>query len=148
MYQCTGNHQAALHTTREHARTLVLFVPQAEPAQIFFSALFRQLAGQAVVARLGDDDIENFFKLVEIKFLGHHADIFFSAGKVLVNVVAKDRNRARRFSHQRANNANDGRLTGTVGAEQGKKITGHDIEIDTFQRLKSVAIGLGQTFNT
>src|SRR5690606_12057184 len=48
------------------------------------------------------------------------------------------------FVHQGGKNADGGRLTGAIGAQQSVEIALGHIQVDAFQRLEAVTVNLGQ----
>src|SRR3546814_2343706 len=46
--------------------------------------------------------------------------------------------------HQRGDDADQGRLAGAVGAEQGMEVAGLDVERDALEGLDAVVVGLAQ----
>ncbi|CAM5473184.1 hypothetical protein SSTU70S_05805 [Stutzerimonas stutzeri] len=142
--QRAGDHQPALHAAGEHSRGHVTLVPQPQLMQIFFGTLPGDLRRDAVVARLGDEDIEGLFELVEVELLRHHAQAALESGRIAIQVVAEHVHRAAALVHQRGKNADGGGLAGAVGAEQGEEIAFGNVQVDALEGLEAVAIGLGQ----
>lgn len=67
-------------------------------------------------------------------------------GRVFVYIGVEHADPAGGFIDQRTDNADRGGFTGTVGPEQGKKITRADFEIHAAQRLGTIVIGFVQIF--
>ena len=88
-----------------------------------------------------------FLKLVEVELLRNNADIRFGSREILIDVDVEHRHLAASLRDQRTDNADSGGFTGTVGAQQGKKITLLNLQADTFQRLKTVVVDFGEIFN-
>lgn len=145
--QRAGNHQAALHAAGQRTRLHVALVPQAELGQVLLGALLRHLGRNAVVAGTGHDDVEGFLELVEVEFLRHHAQAALERRGLAIQIVAKHVDRAAGLVHQRGENTDGGGLAGTVGAEQGEEVAFGNIEVDAFEGLKAIAVGLGQLSN-
>ena len=112
-------------------------------SQVLFSTFFGDFGRNAVITRLGHNDIEGLFKLVEIELLRHHANAAFEGGRIAVQVVTKNIHRAAGFVNQGGKNANGCGFACAVWAKQGKKITFSNIQIDTTQGLETVAVGFG-----
>ena len=108
----------------------------ARSLAIFAGTLF-------VVTCLGYDDIEGLLELVEVEFLGHHADGALELCRVLVQVVTEDIHRSAGLVHQGRENADGRGFAGAVRAEQGEEVTFGDVQIDTTQGLEPVAVGFG-----
>src|SRR5690606_1306704 len=66
------------------------------------------------------------------------------AGKIDIDILAKDDDLAGGFAHQRTDDADRGRLAGAIGAEQCKKIALRNFQVDTLQRGESIVISFGE----
>jgi len=111
--------------------------------QVLFGTFLGDFRRDAVVTRLGHNDIKRLFKLVEVELLRHHANRAFKRGRITIKVMAKDIHRTAGFVYQGRENADGGGFAGTVRPEQGKKVTFGNIQIDTTQGLETVAVGFG-----
>ncbi|MNM11475.1 hypothetical protein D3C81_216370 [compost metagenome] len=142
--QCAGNHQTPLHAAGQRTRLHITFVPQAQLGQVLLGALLGQLGRDAVVAGLGDDDVEGLFELVEVELLRHHAQATLERGGLAVQVVTEHAHCAAGLVHQGRENADGGGFAGAVGAEQGEEVAFGNIKVDAFEGLEAIAVGLGQ----
>ena len=142
--QRARDHEAALHAAGKRARDLVALVPELQLAQVFLRALDRELARNAVEARLVHDDREHLLELVEVDFLRHEADAGLRAVELAVDVVAEDGDAAAALLDERHDDADGRRLAGAVRPEQREEIALGDVEVDAAQRLHAIRVGLGQ----
>ena len=85
--------------------------------------------------------------MVEIDFLRHDADAGLGGLELPIDVVAEHVGRAGALVDERGDDADERRLAGAVGSEQREEIALLDIEIDAFERLDTVLVGLGETAN-
>src|SRR3989344_4777030 len=67
--QRARNHEATLHAARERHRILVHLFAEPQVGEQLFGARNGDRAGNAVVARLIDDDVESLLKRIEIDLL-------------------------------------------------------------------------------
>ena len=117
VYQGAGNHQAALHATGKAAGYLVALFPKLQLPQILLGAPTGLCPGNPVIARLVHDDIEDFFKLVEIDLLGYDPDHRFGNFQFLVDVVTKDFYLSGGLVHQGGDDTDGGGLSRSVGTD-------------------------------
>ena len=119
-------------------------VPKAELTKIFLGALNGDIARNTKIASLINQNINRLFKLIKIKFLGHHTHILFGQTKILINIMSKDFDRTSGLAHQRTDNTNGSGLARTIGAQQSKKVPGRHIEVNTLEGLKLIVVGLAE----
>ena len=80
----------------ERPRAILSFVPELQLLQVFFGALARDVARDAVETGLVDDDGVRRLELVEVELLRHDADAGLGRFELAVDVVAEDARRCRR----------------------------------------------------
>ena len=90
MHQSAGDHQTPFHTTRQRPSGLVALIPQAKDFQVLFCPLLSQCPRQTIIAALGNDDMLDLFKDVEVEFLGDNTYMLFCGRKILIDVDATD----------------------------------------------------------
>jgi len=90
-----------------------------------------QVRREPIVTGLVYDNIQRFFKLVEIEFLGHYSEVLFGRGKILVYIHIEHCNPASRLGNQRAYNTDRSGFAGTVGAQQCKEVPLLHLQADT-----------------
>jgi len=73
--------------------------------------------------------------------------MLFGFRKMGIDIVAKHLDLPLGLGDQGADNANSGGFACTVGAEQGKKVTLLNIEVNTLQGLEAVAVFFVQVFD-
>ena len=130
----------------ERPRDIVLRLSQSCSCFRYFSArCARQLALDAVEARLVDDDGLRRLEHVEVDFLRHDADAGLGRLELAVDVVAEHADAAGRLVHQRGDDADQRGLAGAVGTEQREEIALLDVEVDALQRLDTILVGLDET---
>ena len=144
VHQGPGDHQATLHAAGEHAGAAVALVPEAEIAQQLLGTGQGLPAGHAVVARLGQHDVDHLLELVEVELLGHHAQVVLGPGEVPVDIDPEDRHLTGALLHQGADHAEGGGLAGAVGAQQREEVSFGDVEVDALEGLEAIAVDLGQ----
>ncbi len=79
-----------------------------------------------------------------MKLLRHQADLGPGGAIVADDVVAVDLDLAAGGGDDPAHDADQGRLAGAVGAEQGEDLALGDVEADAFQRLMPAVVALRQ----
>jgi len=84
------------------------------------------------------------FPLIQVDFLRHEADAGFGRLQLGIDIVAEYLDFSAGLVDQRADNANRRRLSGAIRAEKRIKVTGVNREVDSFERLVAIGIGLGQ----
>ena len=110
--------------------------------EVALGAFTREPPRDAVVAGLIRQDRLDRLELIEIDLLRYDADAGFSDRDFAIDVVAEDADGAATLIHERGDDADRGRLAGTVGPEQRKEVALLDVQIDPFQRLDPVPVGL------
>src|SRR5208282_2356105 len=113
-------------------------VPELQLPEVALGTLARHGTRDTIEAGLVDHDRERGFELVEIQFLGHHADARLRALELAINVVAEYSGRAAALVDERSDDADQRGLAGAVWTEQRKKIALLDVEVDTAQCLHAV----------
>ncbi len=85
-----GDHQAAFHTTGQHARTLAALVGEPQLIEVIIGAGLGNIERDAVVPGLYRENIFDLLEDIEIEFLRHDTDVGFGEREILVNVDAVD----------------------------------------------------------
>ena len=114
----------------------VRLVPQLGALELLLGAHQRLGARQAVEAGVVDQDVERLLEHVEVQLLRHQAEQAHGG----VAVAWPGRRRTPRTSparlvDQRTDDADQGRLAGAVGAEQGEEIARRDLQRHALERL-------------
>ena len=117
MHQSAGDHQTPFHTTRQRPSGLVTLIPQAKDFQVFLCPFLSQCPRQTVIAALGNHDMLDLFKDVEVEFLGNNAYVLFRGRKILIDVDATNIDLAAGLVYQRKNDADGGGLARAIGAQ-------------------------------
>ena len=107
-------------------------------------ALQSQLALYPVIAGLVDHDIQHGVEQVQIYLLWHEADAGFGSFELMVDAVSEDLDFTAGLVDERTNDADCRGLACTIGTEECIEIACFDSEVDSFQRLVAVRIGLGK----
>src|SRR3989344_2458196 len=105
MYECAGNHKAALHAAGELHRSAVHLVAQSEVVQKFLCTRDCHMAGNAVVAGLIGDNINGLLERIEIDFLPDKSDECLRHFRLFVYIVTEDFDRAARLVDKSCGNA-------------------------------------------
>jgi hypothetical protein len=120
----------------------VFALPEREIAQHLFDVLrVRPLAEQAAAERYRRPDR---FEGIGGEFLRHQTDQRAGGAVIGDDVVPADPHAARAGLDDAADDADQCRLAGTVGAEQGEDLAAADVQADALQRLEPRRIGLGE----
>src|SRR3546814_4458348 len=89
---------------------------------LLFRAHQRSRTGDAIEAGVVDQDVERLLEHVEVQLLRHQADQAHRLVAAGMQVDAEHPHLARGLVHQRGDDADQGRLAGAVGAEQGVEL--------------------------
>src|SRR5262249_3115357 len=125
-------------------RNGITLVPQLQLLEILLGALPREPALDAVEPRLVDDDGLRRLEHVEVNFLRHDADAGLRHLELALDVVAEHAHLTRGLAHERGNDADQRGLARAVRPEQREEIALLDVEVDAFQRLHTILIGLDE----
>ena len=87
---------------------------------------------------------KTFSNWLKLSLLRHQADAGLGGFDLVVDVVAEHRDVAAGLVDQRGDDADGGGLAGAVGAEQGAELAFLHLEIDAFERLDAVLVGLDE----
>src|SRR3989344_1717109 len=135
-------HEAALHAAGERHRVLLHFFTQTQIGKELLRPRYCDRAGNAVVARLIDDDVEGLLERIEIDFLTDEPYLHFGELRLLVNVMTEDRNRATRFVYEPCGDADDGRLARAVGSQKREEIALWYLKRHAFERDGTGSVSL------
>ena len=117
---------------------VVATIPELQFSEILLRPLRGNAMRDAVVPRLGDDDIQDLLEKIEIDFLRHQANATLGECMGPVDIVAKDLDGATSLVNQRGNDANRRRLAGPVWPEQSKELALLDIQINSAQGYQTI----------
>ena len=140
-----GDQHAPLHAAGQRDDLGVLLVPQRQRAQHLLD--MRRVARLAEQAAAEADGAPDALEGVGVQFLRHQPDHRARRAVVLEDVVAVDRDLAGGRNQNAADDADQRRLAGAVGAEQGEDLATFDVEIDLLQRPEPGRVGLGEIFD-
>src|SRR3989344_670182 len=113
----SGNHKPALEATRERLRGHRAFVPEPQLLKQRLGAGNGLFARDTVVASLRYHDIERLFEDVEIKLLWHQPNVGFGAAGLALDRSAKNFCLAAGLVYQAGEDADECRLSRSVGTE-------------------------------
>ncbi len=142
-----GDHQAPLHAAGQRAAHHLRLLPQLGALEFLFRPHQRLGARHPVEAGVVDQDVDRLLEHVEVDFLRHQADQAQGVVAVARQVDAEHLDLAAALVHQRTDDADQGRLAGAVGAEQGEEITGRDLQRHALQGLHAVVVDLAEIGN-
>ena len=140
--QRLGDHQAALHAAGQRRDFVVLLVPQRQVLQHFLDIGRKgRLAEQAAAERHRRPHRR---KHIGRKLLRHEPDQRAGDAVIGDDVVPVHQDAAARRIDDAADDADQRRLAGAVGAEQRENLAVADFQVDVLERLKAGGVGLVQ----
>ena len=138
------DHEATLHASRERAGDAATLIPKLQVLQILLRPLARDAPLDAIEPRLIDDDRLGRLEHVEVDLLRNHSDARLGGVQVLIDVVAENAHLSGGLIHKGSHNTDEGGLAGAIRPEKCEKVPRSYVQIDAFQRLHAVLIGLDQ----
>ena len=139
MRERLGDHQPSLHAAGKGARLTVLAVPEREIAQQTFEIGIVRLLAEEAAAEL--DRRPHALEEIDGQFLRHEPDEGSRGAEVTDDVVTRRGDRARGRRDDAADDADQRRLAGAVGAEQGENFALADLKAHILQRRAAAGIG-------
>src|SRR3989344_2631569 len=117
-----GNQKPALHPARERPARLVSLIRNAELFQQLLRVGNCGFAGDSIVTALIYNNVNAFFKRIEIDFLRHYAYMRARHFRIFSRIVPEYLDRAGGFIYQASNNSDYCRFTGAVWSQKREKI--------------------------
>jgi hypothetical protein len=130
--QRLGDHHAALHAAAQCHDLAVFFVPQGQRLQQFFD--MRGIAALAEQAAAETDCPPDALESVRRQFLRHEADQRPRGAIVFDDIMTLGEHASRARPDDAADDADQRRLAGAIGAEQSEYLAATDVERDVAQR--------------
>ena len=136
-----GDHHPPLHAARQFDDSGIALVPQRQVAQ---QPLDERRIGRAAEQPSAEADrMQDGGENIERDLLRHQANNRSCGAIVAHDVVAVDQYPPRRHRHRAAGDADQRRLAGAVGAQEGENLAFGDLEIDRIERDQAGLIALG-----
>src|SRR5690606_9816855 len=112
--------------------------------QLLLRARDRFGARDTVEAGVVDQDVERLLEHVEVDFLRHQAEQAHGPVALGVQVDVEHADLARGLVDQGRDDADQGRLAGAVGAEQGVEVPRRDLQRNALERFHAVSVDLAE----
>ena len=140
MAERLGNHHAPLHPARQFYKSAVALIPKREVMQQALEVSGVRLFSEKAAAEAYR--LRNRGEDVERHFLGHEADHRAGGAVVPDDIMAVDGHCAGGQGDRAADDADQGRLAGAVGAEQRENLATLERKVNGGKRGEARLVGL------